>query len=150
MNLEDDILIERFLRNELSKKEEESFLERMDSDALFQEQVLLEKQLFESLNDDSWSFLEENTDEVKEYETILRSAEAQKIKEAISQVQKEHSTSTKKPQKKKWFMYSAAAAIALFFMINIYNVKDSNQELFSFYLQETDLLALVNRGDSCK
>ena len=37
MNLEDDILIERYLRNELSEEEKKSFLDRLDTDSEFKE-----------------------------------------------------------------------------------------------------------------
>ncbi len=149
MSFEDDIFIERFIKNELSKEEETSFLERMETDASFKEKVDLEKQLFDSLNEDSWSFIEDDEyPEVKEYESLLKSKETQDIKNTISQVQSDYSKAQTN-KKRNWFLYAAAAVIVVFFSVNLYtSSNESNQDLFAFYLQKTDLLALVDRSES--
>lgn len=160
MSEEDDILIERFLNGELSEEEHRAFLERMESDADFKERVTLEKQLHESLDENSWSFLEEDDNpEVKELEAILKSEESQKIKRSIADAQADYQNSDennsgdaiafKKPhsQKKKLWLYVAAAAVLVFFVVNVFMLKPkSNEELFSKYIQKTDLFALVDRG----
>ncbi|MFY0630214.1 MAG: hypothetical protein JXR05_07520 [Flavobacteriaceae bacterium] len=149
MNIEDDILIERFLNGQLSEEEQNSFLERMKNDVEFKEQVTLEKQLVESLNDDSWSFLEEdNNAEVKEYEAILRSKEVQEIKQSIAQAQDIYKQ-TETPKKKNWIGYAIAASVTILVAITIFsNKKKSPQELYASFLQKTDLLALIDRGSS--
>ena len=49
---------------------------------------------------------------------------------------------------KTGLIYFAAAAIfALFFINTFFFKKESNHELFSFYLQKTGLTSLVKRGD---
>lgn len=148
MNLEDDILIERFLNGQLSEEENTSFLERMKSDAKFKDQVTLEKQLSESLNDDSWSFLEDANDpEVKEYEAILRSKESQHIKKSITEAQVAFSKSHES-KKKNWLAYAAAAVITVLIVLNIFsNDEIDSQELYKNFLNKTDLLALVERSD---
>ncbi|CAL2091290.1 tetratricopeptide repeat protein [Tenacibaculum sp. 190524A05c] len=84
MNLEDDILIENFLRNELSDEERTSFLERIKSDSEFKKQYLLEKQLFESLNEEDWSFVNTiDSKETDEYEALFKSQEIQNLKQVI-------------------------------------------------------------------
>ena len=146
MSLEEDILIERYLRNELSKEERKSFVERMDNDVLFKEKVILEKQLSETLHEDSWSFLEETDHpELKEYEILLRSKETQALKESINEAHKEY----KKSQRfsKNWIFYVAAAVVIVFFSTTIFDfAPKSNQELFDKYMQKTDLIALVDRS----
>lgn len=160
MSTEDDILIERFLNDELSKKEHKAFLERMENDAEFKERVTLEKQLHESLDENSWSFLEEDDNpEVKEFEALLKSKESQKIKQSIAEAQADYQSSSKddtgdeialkKPpsQKKNLWLYAAAAAVLIFFVVNVFMLKPkSNEELFSKYIQKTDLFALIDRG----
>ena len=148
MNIEDDILIERFLNGQLSEEEQTFFLERMENDVEFKEQVTLEKQLVESLNDDSWSFLEEgDNSEVKEYESILRNKETQDIRQAISQAQDAYKK-TQVPKKKNWLGYAIAASVTILVAIAIFTNKDKNpQELYASFLQKTDLLALIDRGD---
>ena len=91
MNLEDDILIEKFLKNELSEEEKQSFLERLSSDTPLKEQVELERQLMNALNEDSWNFLEEtNTSEVDEYEALFKSEETEQLKRAIQEASEAH------------------------------------------------------------
>lgn len=146
MNLEDDILIERFLKNELSKEETQSFLDRFNSDIDFKERVILEKQLFDSLDENLWSFVEEkDSDQVKAYEAILKNPETQNIKRAVEEAQEEYNKSQK--PSKNWFLYLAAAVVIVLFSTLIFNTKTkSNQELFASYLQDTNLLSLVDRG----
>ncbi|MFD2568440.1 tetratricopeptide repeat protein [Pseudotenacibaculum haliotis] len=160
MSTEDDILIERFLNDELSKKEHKAFLERMENDVEFKERVTLEKQLHESLDENSWSFLEEDDNpEVKEFEALLKSKESQKIKQSIAEAQADYQGSSKddtgdeialkKPpsQKKNLWLYTAATAVLIFFVVNVFMLKPkSNEELFSKYIQKTDLFALIDRG----
>ncbi len=146
MNVEDDILIECFLKGELSKKEEQSFLERLASDVDFKERFILEKQLRESLNEDSWSFVESSqTDEIKDYEQEFKSKEIQELKEIIAKANEEYKES-QKPTKNWFFYFAAAVAIVLFSTLIFDTKKQSNEDLFSSYLQETDLLSLVDRG----
>ncbi|MEQ6123683.1 tetratricopeptide repeat protein [Pseudotenacibaculum sp. MALMAid0570] len=149
MSLEDDILIERFLNGELSKEERKSFLERVNSDVEFKEHVTLEKQLRESLDENSWSFLEEDDNpEVTEFEAIYKSEETQELKKTIAQAQDEYNK-TSVPKRKNWLAYSAAASVLIFIAYNVFNLSPkSNDALFSSYLQGTDLLALVDRSDS--
>ena len=147
MNLEEDILIERFLKNELSKEEKQSFVERMDADASFKEKVTLEKQLFESFDESSWSFLEEkNHPEVQEFEVLFRSDKTQQLKDAIVQSQNKYKASQTTTKKKKWIVYPVAVVILIFFSIVLFFPQKSNEKLFASYLQKTDLLTLVDRA----
>jgi len=146
MSVENDILIAQFLRGELSESERQSFMDRLSSDKEFQEQFQLEKRLFESLNNDSWSFLENmSAPEVKEYESILRSDETQRLKKSIKEAQKSYNRSHN--PKKNWILYVAAAAIITLFSVLLFDGnEETNEQLFSSYLQESDLLALVDRN----
>lgn len=146
MSLEDDILIEQFLKEELSEKERQSFMERLSSDASFREYFLMEKQLFYSLNEESWSFLKNsNAQEVEEYESVFKSAETQQLKQLILEAQESY-TKSQNP-KKNWLFYVAAAAVITLFSVLLFNGnKQTHDELFASYLEKTDLLALVDRG----
>ena len=147
MKLEDDILIERFLKDVLTKEDRTSFLERLNMDSNFRERFELEKQLFESLDDTSWNFIEDPTSpEVLDYESALKSKETLKIKRAIQQAQENYQNSQKPT--KNWFLYLAAAVVIVLFSTLIFDVKSpTNEDLFASYLQETDLLSLVDRGE---
>jgi len=147
MRLEDDILIERFLKDDLSKEERTSFLDRLNTDSDFREYFELEKELFESLDDQSWSFIKENhSEEIQEYEKLLKSEESHKIKQAILEAQEQYNKAQQ--PSKNWFLYVAAAVAIIIFSVLFFDSKSpTNQDLFSSYLQETDLLSLVDRGE---
>jgi hypothetical protein len=148
MNLEDDILIERFLKNELSEKEKQSFLDRLSSDASLREQVDLERQLMDSLNEKSWSFLEDTDHpEIREFEALLKSDEVKKSKQAIQDAGEAYKN--KKKPTNNWFFYVAAAIAILIFSTLIFRpFEKSNSELFASYIEKNDLLGLVSRGNS--
>ncbi len=81
MSLEEDILIEKYLKNELSDNEKASFLEKVNTNPEFKAQFILEKQLFESLNEEDWSFIENpNKDEIEQYTAIYKSDDVKKVK----------------------------------------------------------------------
>ncbi len=147
MNLEDDILIENFLRNELSDEEEQLFLERVKTDSAFKEHYLLEKQLFESLNEEDWSFAKSiDTNEVEEYEAIFESDEMQHLKEVI----KKASNSPKNNRGRVISLISGFAAAVLigFFLIKpIFAplIVDANG-LYTTYIDLNNLPSFAERG----
>lgn len=83
--MEDDILIEQFLKDELSTEEKTAFLKRMETDASFKEQVQLEQQLLNALGKTYWSYATNNTHaKIEAYKTILESDDTQQLKSTIS------------------------------------------------------------------
>lgn len=132
MMLEDDILIEQFLRNTLSDEERVSFLARMESDASFKEQVILEEQLLYALDETYWSFATNDKHaKVKAYKKILESAETKELKETIAaaiQHYKEKESLKQKPSRifKLQFIGRIAALFLIFFSIVWYFSKDGN------------------------
>ncbi len=147
MNLEDDILIERYLRNELSEEENNSFVVRLEEDTVFKEAYLLEKQLFESLNEESWSFAENiSTEELNEYEALYKSSEISTIKEAIQQASK-----VKKNKKSKVIaaISGFAAAVALILVLNVFLKNDVNtKQLYADNFNIKDIPSFVTRSDT--
>ncbi len=132
MMLEDDILIEQFLRNTLSNEEHTSFVERMESDTSFKEQVVLEKQLLHVLGETYWSFATNDKHaKVEAYKKILESAETKELKETIAaaiQLYKEKESNKHKPSRifKLKFISRVAALFLIFFSIVWYFSKDGN------------------------
>lgn len=149
MNIEDDILIESFLKNELSDIERDLFLKKMEENPSFKKHVELEQQLFDSLDDKQWSYAKNaKHPEVKSYEQIFKSDETHQIKNSIYKAQiayKKTQESTRKP----WLAYIAIASITILFTISISKSTSTNsQELYQTYLENTNLMALVDRGNS--
>ncbi|CAL2082327.1 hypothetical protein [Tenacibaculum sp. 190524A05c] len=147
MNLEDDILIENFLRNELSDEERTSFLERIKFDSEFKEQYLLEKQLFESLNEEDWSFVNTiDSKETDEYEALFKSEEIQNLKEVI----KKASINSKESRGRiiRLLTGIAAAVVISFFTLRPIlspSVLDTNT-LYTTYADLNNLPSFAERG----
>jgi len=122
MSIEEDILIEHFLRNQLSKKKRNDFLDKIANDQNFREKFLVEKQLFESLNEEEWSYAEKiDLTEVKEYATLYRNNE-DRLKQVIHKATLDHKRKNKK--KTRRLVYVAVAAVALVaILINFYPQK---------------------------
>ena len=146
--MEDDILIDNYLKGLLSKDEEKSFLERLESDTEFKEKLQLEEQLFNSLSNDSWSYSNEENPEVKEYVELLREDDLQDLKKTLAKTNNEFN-SNKQKSTKRLFYYLAAASIVVFLGLQIFfNQNRSNQELYNEYVSLNDLPSFVSRGDS--
>ena len=151
MSLEEDILIERFLKNELSETENNDVLERIGSDALFREKILFEQQLFETLDENNWSFAK-NTDpsEAKDFENLFKSNEIKNIKKSIAKAN-EKFKKKKSSTFKKWPLYSSAAVIALLISVYLFNPKNqTSEEIYLSYITTTGLPSIINRGEENK
>ncbi|WP_430411421.1 hypothetical protein [Kordia sp.] len=130
--MEDDILIEHFLRNTLSKEEHISFVARMESDISFKEQVVLEEQLLAYLGETYWSFATNDSHaRVEAYKKILESSQTKELKEnitiAITQY-KEKQTAIQKSNRRFTlkFITRIAALLVVFCSIVWYFSKDDH------------------------
>lgn len=145
--MEDHILIDNYLKGLLSKDEEHSFLERLESDAEFKEQFKLEAQLFNALDEKSWSFIENENAEVKDYKKLLKQDDLQNLKKTLAKTNSEFNTINSKPSR-SLFYYLAAASIVIFFGFQFFfNQNISNQELYNDYVALNDLPSFATRGD---
>ncbi|EDP72164.1 hypothetical protein FBALC1_13722 [Flavobacteriales bacterium ALC-1] len=147
MTMEDDILIDNYLKGLLPKGEEQSFLERLASDTDFNEKFNLEKQLFDALDENSWSFSELDNSDVKEYKKLLEDDDLQNLKKTLTQVNSEFNS---EPQidNRRLFYYLAAASIIIFLGFQFFfNQNVSNQDLYNDYVALNDLPSFVSRSD---
>ena len=102
MMMEDDILIARFLRNELSNEEQASFLKRLESDPLFKEQVQLEEQLLHLLGETYWSYATNDTNnKIEAYKSILKTDDTHELKTTISKAIENYKRKQLKDEKKE-------------------------------------------------
>lgn len=139
MNIEDDILIERFLRNELSEEEKNQFLKRVHNDEVFKKQYVFEKQLSESLNEDDWSYANNfESKEVEEYAELFKEKEIQQLKEVIQKANAEYKVRKKGRIIK---LISAIASVGLIFiMLNVF--LKSAVDTSKLYLENIQLIEL--------
>ncbi|MFK5877918.1 MAG: hypothetical protein QM478_00325 [Flavobacteriaceae bacterium] len=148
MNLEDDKLIENFLRENLSKDEKVDFLNRVETDLNFKEQFIFEKQLFKTLDNVNWSFGNHSIEEVNGYKELFNSKEAKDSKKNFQKINQNYQRLLNKRQLLKWLMSSAATLVLIFMTYSIFFKRTSNQDLYAKYLDKTELPSLVVRGGS--
>ncbi len=151
MSLSDDDIIDRFLKGELSEEAAKDFQNRLESDHELVDRLKLEKQLFESLNEEDWSTLD-NADhpEVAAYRALFADEESAEIKKAIAISQETYKAGGKETPVKKlnnWWTYSAAAVLlVLASVLILFPRKNSPESLYMSYLARTELPSVVNRG----
>lgn len=149
MNLEDDIQIERFLRKELSQEEKKSFEDRLASDQEFKEYFLFEKEMFETLNEDEWSFIEDrNSEEVKAYQKVFESNEIKQLQLELKKGLANYKNEKKKGKLITLFTTLAAAAVLLLFIFKpLLNSGIGNPQLYAEEQLSIGLMSFVERGD---
>lgn len=146
MTQEDHILIEKYLRGLLSDQEKLSFEERLKIDAEFEREYSLERQLYETLREGSWSSVSEDDPDLVPYQEALKQERFQELKETLAQV---HSEVNPAPAKTRslWY-YLAAASVAAFIVFQLFFNRDtSNQGLYYAYA-EIDQLPSFTMRDS--
>jgi uncharacterized membrane protein len=83
--MEDDLLIEQYLKGTLTDEEYTAFLKRLESDPVFNEQVQLETQMLNALGETYWSFANNTSHaRVEAYKQLLESEETTIVKSTIS------------------------------------------------------------------
>ena len=146
--MEDDILIDNYLKGLLSQEEKQAFQERLASDARFREQFDLEHKLFNALNEDSWSYIESESSEVDEYKNLLEGDDMMALKKTLSETNEAINSKTSS-NRRNIFMYLAAASVVLFLGFQFFFNQDmSNQELYNAYVGLDDLPSFVSRSDA--
>lgn len=146
--MEDDILIDKYLKGLLSKNDEKLFLERLASDSELKENFELEEQLFNALDENSWSFTHKNNAEVNDYKQLLEQDDLQNLKETLSTANLEHNAKSLKPKKPLFYYFAAASIIALLGFQFLFNKTDSNQDMYYDYVALNDLPSFVSRSDN--
>ena len=149
MNLENDILIEKYLRKELSSNDEANFFKMLENDTDFKEYFLIEKQLFQTLNNSEWSFaVNTNSTELKEYASLYNSKKSNVLKKVLKQENNIYQRNLKIKSNKKYYYFIAAAIVILFLSIaNFVNFNDNPKDLYAYYLSATDLPSISTRGN---
>ncbi len=147
MTLEEDILIEKFIKGLLDKKEKELFIEKMKTDDSFRKKVSLEEELINRLNEKSWHFIKNtNSDELKDIELFFKDKTNDNIKESISRASKNYHSK----KNKKRFVFYFAASIALLVSLFYYNLSSGSSpyELYENYIDRENIPSLIDRNDN--
>lgn len=148
MSLEDDILIERFLKGELSKEEIDNFYKKIEENKRFKVSYLLEKKLFENLNEKKWSFVaNESTDEIKDYDELFKDEVSQNLKIELEKGALKYKAKRRK-NTFKWIL-SIASIILLALTINFFFTKKTIHvdEIYSEYVYAKKMPSFRSRGE---
>lgn len=152
MNLEDDILIDNYLRGLLDKNALVDFENRLKNDDAFKANFELEKRLWLSQNPDGWSFINESSKTHKAYKQLLESEELDDLKNTLRKADKEFKVKhTVKPTRKKskYFYFLGAASIAIFVMFQLFfDTNISNEKLYKNYIDYNNLPSFVSRSNA--
>ena len=149
MSLEEDILIQRYLTNQLSKEENATVSERIKNDPRFRESVLLEQQLSDALDEDGWS-VAKNVDKGKmdTYVKELRSDRTQALKTTLQKLQNTQQENKQPKTQWRWALMLSAAVIVILLIATVFIPSElSTQELYASYYSPDELPSLVVRGD---
>lgn len=146
MSLEEDIVIELFLKDKLPESEKKVFLKRLGNDLDFKKRVDFQKQLHETLDENSWSFIENNNSNVliKKHDELFKGAEVEKIKAAISNANKEYKKKNKVNSK---IIYLAAASVAILIAVYslFFTINNTPEELYAEYIATNELSSNISR-----
>ncbi|WP_075341754.1 hypothetical protein [Tenacibaculum agarivorans] len=149
MTSEEHELISDYLNDRLSSTQIVEVEQRMRIDSTFREQVLIEQQLFETLNPDEWSLAKNISSEKKElYQKVYKSKATEGFKKTLEQVNTEYQSTQRNSSKKsfkKW--YTAAAAILIIgSLVFLLPRKSSSQELYAESIDLSELPSMVVRN----
>jgi len=150
MKMSDEILLEKYFRNFLNE-EEKNLFEKRKLDSAFNEQFIIEKQLFESLNEKKWSFID-NVDEqtISEYKELFNSEDIQKLKLTLSNGDFNKVDIASRQFNWKPFIYAAAASVVLLISVFGFNNNSSDvEDIYATYLDKSQLTySVVRDGNS--
>jgi len=150
MNMEDSLLIEKFLNDQLNALEKENVLKRMELDPAFKEQVRFEQELMDSLDPTGWNFLNPNEDPaLTSFEEAFKSEKTQDLKRTLEEVSYNYSNQDTSKRSTRWILYSSAAMIAVIVgLFAWFNTNENPQDLYASYFDASDLTSVAVRGDS--
>ncbi|MEL6253978.1 MAG: hypothetical protein AAFR87_18360 [Bacteroidota bacterium] len=145
--MEDDILIEKYLKGLLSESEIEDFEKRLKVDAAFKQSVELEGQLSKMLSEDEWYYVKEEEADIDDYKSILASDEIQELEKTLVKVNKSYERKKSRAIKSIYY-YIAAASVVLFLVVQLFfSKRDSHDTLYAKYSAIEDLPSFVSRSD---
>lgn len=149
--------IDRYIKGELAEEELLAFEAKMKENAALKEEVLLQQQLFNTLNDKTpeWTlFTEDGKNKLQqELKQKLSTPEYQSISEKIQHIGKEYiqESHPKKSLSVRYKQFIPAAAVILFLIVaGISYIIINNQSLDRFYYKyaqwETELPSFVEKN----
>lgn len=146
MNFEEDILIEKFLKGELSEKEKAKVVARIKSDFEFREAVRLEQQMQDVYDTDAWSCVEsKNAPIVNDYERMFQGEEAKDMQRAILEAK---TIFLRKSRTNKNLLLTVISTAAIVLLALLLWPSTTTDSLYYEYLSKTEFPSLTTRDNS--
>lgn len=149
--MEEDILIEKFIKGELTQEEKEAFLMRLSTDADFKHKVELEKELYASLNDTEWNPIDKkaHAEEIKEYVKAFHAEDVLALKETLKKSNDTYQVNAAQKKQKNVFRYAIIAVSILVLGIGaMWKLQTKTPEqLYAAYIQINELPSMLTRSN---
>lgn len=146
-------MITAYLNQNLSDPDRLAFEERMQKDTALAQEVAIHKEMYAQYGTDvsNAQQLPIDSQELQALRNHLRSEEIQELSQKIKAGKKKYdieNTPSKKPILR--YLYYAAAAVALLFLVNRFFIEShlSSEELYAEYNTWENLPSLTVRGDN--
>ena len=147
MKTEDNESISAYLTNTLSDQEKKAFEQRLAEDKHFFKAFRQEQQLFNTLSESSWSAINPDNEQVKQYKALFDSESVQQVKETVAQESKNYHKRAVKKAIPLWsYFVGVAAVVLLFFALQNVFKTTAPKELYASYFKQTKMPALATRG----
>lgn len=143
-------LIDGYLNNTLDSKDRVKFEGRLENDPELLQEFMIQQNLFNTLEEESWAFEDNpNAEDINEITSYLASSEAKNVADAIAQANKEYQTAQKQSYRIPRWLYPIAASVLLligyfFFFENTMTTA----ELYAEYQNWDNLPSLIARADA--
>ncbi len=148
MTEEENKIIEAYLLGAMTEEKVHLIERRISEDERFRESVLLQKHLFEALDENNVAdYNDFSQKQIAEYEVLLRDEKTQQLKDTLSTFEYSYKK-TERPTKSK-IIICVAAAIAILVLLNTFFTSDINaQELYASNFNPSDIPSLIVRSNT--
>ncbi|MFD0962562.1 hypothetical protein [Pseudofulvibacter geojedonensis] len=146
------LIIDQFLRGNLSDAERLQFKKEMFADPSLAEEVQINKNLFAMFETDEWEEIHHLNKDGVAYEEYILSEDAKKIQQAITEANKQYRRTSISPRKRySWYAVASSFVILLAVGYSLW-FTDSNtpENLYADYSDLSSLPSLTLRNDADK
>ncbi|MEP0262937.1 hypothetical protein [Dokdonia sp.] len=145
--------IDAYLEGKMSQDEVIAFEEKLAKDSVLKEDVLLQRSLHQSFNEDDWSTIpnEADNEELQSIKSALRNEDNTAISSTIRSVETHYlevNTPSKKKGNTRFYMRVAIAAIVLALLTLPFLMQVNTTSHYVQYANWEDLPSLRTKGDT--
>jgi len=148
--------IDQYIKGQLEGDKLEQFEKELEANTSLKEEMLIQKQLFETIENKNLEQGELTDEEVNEIREKQNSADYKDLSQKIKQIGQEYVQNPVQEKKPLWIRFRkfipAAAAILTIVIISTVYLTNDNQSFDKYYYDNvdwnTELVSLVEKGDA--